>query len=766
MDRFDSLPNIKENIESKLKKKPIVKSEKEALAKIDDLSLCQDAIKKSIDTLTINNNNLSEQMKNKENELSKNIEIFLQKLEDDTNKHMKIIESSNLSEDEKKNEYIKCLEELDKINLLSEALENCVEISEENLLKFLEKPLQFNRDNLIEFLVNEEENLKKNNVYNQLVDYQQHCEDLYNETQIPYLKNYISQSSLLIEDNVKLKKIKINENSDVGNVKEILISINNKNEIKQDQIEKISLYNIPKDYLKYLFSKNMQIPRKNSIQAHSSKNVAVAKDADIKNNKRTESLMTDSSKELTENYVGVKYDFPNVTFKNCDCSEFNFKETFPKLNKLKLVSCQLPFLFFDVDNDLNSFGNITELYLENCNIVDENFKEIYYVLLQNQHLSKNLRALSFKNNKISIISVYNYFLTGERDTYKLYGLEFLDFSYNNIMYININLYESLPKTQVIDFSYNNIQLKDKINEFYKVVKKRKEKADDYAKEVKAALSQPATSENCNLEKEQSTQMTSDSSKVIQVELLFQIGGNIVYNRQPDLEKYCKFLIDTIPFIDFPIKILNLSGIFYQKTLHKHLFKLDLSNFKDSLVELDLSLCNLTDYEFSKLFVKQFLLKNLRKVNLSYNKFTDNFFKLLTENNSHELFDNLKEIDLSNNEIYLNNDKEIKTFVQLFDCIKKIILCDTPIEENINNYIKKKIIRFNEEQNDKVIKTEFNKEELTIKDLFENKTEKFGNQSNIKLIMDNKIDYGFISACKKLYPELFENIEVKYKYNYV
>ena len=205
MDRFDSLPNIKENIESKLKKKPIVKSEKEALAKIDDLSLCQDAIKKSIDTLTINNNNLSEQMKNKENELSKNIEIFLQKLEDDTNKHMKIIESSNLSEDEKKNEYIKCLEELDKINLLSEALENCVEISEENLLKFLEKPLQFNRDNLIEFLVNEEENLKKNNVYNQLVDYQQHCEDLYNETQIPYLKNYISQSSLLIEDNVKLK---------------------------------------------------------------------------------------------------------------------------------------------------------------------------------------------------------------------------------------------------------------------------------------------------------------------------------------------------------------------------------------------------------------------------------------------------------------------------------------------------------------------------------------------------------------------------------
>ena len=766
MDRFDSLPNIKENIESRLKKKPVIKSEKEALAKIDDLSLCQDAIKKSIDTLTINNNNLSEQMKNKENELSKNMEIFLQKLEEDTNKHMKIIESSNLSEDEKKNEYIKCLEELDKISILSEALENCIEISEENFLKFLEKPLQFNRDNLIEFLVNEEENLKKNNVYNQLVDYQQHCEDLYNETQIPYLKNYISQSSLLIEDNVKLNKLKINENSDIGNVKEILISINKKNETKQDKIKKISLHNIPKDYLKYLFSKNMQILRKNSLQIQSAKNVTLAKDVDIKNSKRTESLMSDSSKELTENYIAIKYDFPNVTFKNCDCSEFNFRETFPKLNKLKLVSCQLPFLFFDVDNDLNSFGNITELYLENCDIVDENFKEIYYVLLQNQHLSKKLKALSFKNNKISIISVYNYFDTGDRAKYKLFGLEFLDFSYNNIMYSNINLFESVPKLQVIDFSYNNIQLKDKINEFYKVIKTRKKKADNYANEVKAALSQSTVSETSILPKEQSTEITSDSSKVIQVELLFEIGGNIAFNREPDLEKYCKFLLDTIPLIDFPLRSLNLSGIFYQKTLHKYLFKLDLSNFKNSLVELDLSLCNLTDYEFSKLFVKQFLLKKLKKLNLSYNKFTDGFFKLLIENNSHELFDNLKEIDLSNNEIYLNNDKEIKTFVQLFDCIQKIILCDTPVEENINNYIKKKIIRFNEEQNDKVIKTEFNKEELSIKELLENKTEKFGNQSKIKLVMDNKIDYGFISACKKLYPELFENIEIKYKYNYI
>ena len=210
------------------------------------------------------------------------MEIFLQKLEEDTNKHIKIIENSNLSELEKKNEMIKCLEELDKISLLSEALENCIEISEVNFLKFLEKPLLFNRDNLIEFLVKEEENLKMNNIYNQLVTYNQHCENLYNETQISYLKNFISQSSLLTEDNVKLNKLKINENSDIGNVKELLISINQKNEVKQNKIKKIILYNIPKDYLKYLFSKSENLLRTNSLLTQSTKSVGIIKDTDLK----------------------------------------------------------------------------------------------------------------------------------------------------------------------------------------------------------------------------------------------------------------------------------------------------------------------------------------------------------------------------------------------------------------------------------------------------------------------------------------------------
>ena len=114
------------------------------------------------------NKNLNETLKNKEKEISKNLENFIKKLEEDTNNRIKNIDKSELSEEEKKEEYIKCIEELDKISFLSNSLEKCIELSEENYLKFLEKPIMLNKDNLIEYLIDEEDNLVKNNVYDDL----------------------------------------------------------------------------------------------------------------------------------------------------------------------------------------------------------------------------------------------------------------------------------------------------------------------------------------------------------------------------------------------------------------------------------------------------------------------------------------------------------------------------------------------------------------------------------------------------------------------
>ena len=656
------------------------------------------------------------------------------------------------------------MEELDKISFLSKALENCIEISETNFLKFLEKPIDLNRDNLIEFLIKEEENLKKNNVYDELKDNKEYLEKLYNEANIPYLKNYISQSSLLTEENTKLNKLKVNENSDIGNIKEILITLNNKNEIMQDKIQKISLKNISKENLNYIFSQNMKNIKKILSQPPSNKNVIKDRTySEIQTFKSPEQKTNEHPNE--ENYVKIKYKYPYITCDNCDCSEIKINEIFPELQKLKLKSCQLPFLFIPIEH-AEYYQKITELYLENCNLIDENFKEIYYGILNNRHMVDNLIILSFKNNKISVVSVYNYIMEGDRKKYRFDALEFLDLSNNNINYFNINLFESLPNIKVIDFSNNNIQIKDRMKELYSIEKTRTKIKEKNEEELNRTIS--LNSQNIMSDMFQGE--TYEQPKTInQIALLFQIAGNMVIYRDEELDKYLKFLIKTIPKIDFPLKSFNCSGLFYKKNSHQYLDKIDLLKYRNSLIELDLSLCNLTDTEVSKLLMKEFLLKKLKKINLSNNNLTDDLFKLLIENKSHEIYDKLKEINLSNNQIYLNRIKEVIKFVQLFDCIQKILIYDTPAEEIINNYIKKKIIRFNEEQNNKKISTEFNKDESIIKDLFENNGKSsediFGNQSKIKLYLNNNIDYKFIEASKKLYPELFDKVQIKCSSNY-
>jgi hypothetical protein len=391
--------------------------------------------------------------------------------------------------------------------------------------------------------------------------------------------------------------------------------------------------------------------------------------------------------------------------------------------------------------------------LENCNIVDTNFGEISYAILKDDNLRKNLRALSFKNNKISYISIYKYFIQGDIKNYKYAGLEFLDFSNNNINYFNVNLFESLPICQVLDLSNNNFQFKQKIDEIYDFIKKRKEKIES-SKDLEIKSQEKS-------EKSISSKTLSHSNLDLKMTFLFQIGGNIAYTRETNQERYCKYLIDTIPRVDYPLKSLNLSGIFHKTDLHQYLFKLDLSNVRSSIVELDLSHCNLTDDEVSKLLLNQFLLKNLKKLNLSNNNLTDQLFKLLT--NTHETYDKLKQIDLSNNNIQFSDVKEIKNFVKSFNRLQIIIIYDTPIEENINNYIKKIVIRSNEEKEYKVIKTEFNDKELSIESLFkikDNQFENFENKSNIKLYLNNRNDNKSLEAFKAINPNLFKKIKMK------
>ena len=119
MDKNENLSNIKESNEIILNKNQPNKSDKDPAHKINTFEKCNEAVNNTVENLINNNQNLSEEVIKKGNEISNNLELLLQKLEDDTNKHMQLIDSSALTEEEKKKEYEKCLQELEKISFLS-----------------------------------------------------------------------------------------------------------------------------------------------------------------------------------------------------------------------------------------------------------------------------------------------------------------------------------------------------------------------------------------------------------------------------------------------------------------------------------------------------------------------------------------------------------------------------------------------------------------------------------------------------------------------
>ena len=72
-------------------------------------------------------------------------------------------------------------------------------------------------------------------------------------------------------------------------------------------------------------------------------------------------------------------------------------------------------------------------------------------------------------------------------------------------------------------------------------------------------------------------------------------------------------------------------------------------------------------------------------------------------------------------------------------------------------------------------TEFNNDDLNIKQLLEhNKLDKnkgvlsddiLDNQSNIKICMNNTVDFKFIEAAQKLFADLFNKLDIKNIYSY-
>lgn len=786
------LHNIDNNIEKYLKSKKEKLSNQQLIdndttQNMDKISKkqCNDTINLVEKSLIEDNSKLKNSLPKQKDEIITNFENFIKKLENETLEHIENLENLKLTEKEKKLEYIRCIKELDNILLLAESLNNCVDLSEKNLTAFFNENVPIDKDIISSYLQKYENALNDCNLYNYIRDDMLPiAETIYNETKTSEIKNYMFHKNSNLDDPpIKLKKLKINKFSEFPKVKDILYFTNKEGDLVQNELAQISINNISAKDFKFIFSKSLK-ERKQQFEIDSTKtkylrekirspSVAFPKEREkekltskltsknfLKNINEFE-LLDDKRTNVKKEKESEKLDYlnnPNVLIKNCDLEDINFIEIFSIVNKLKLVSCHLSIDFYN-NIKTKAFENMTELYFENCNIVNENFNEIIFSIIKDEKLRCSLKVLSFKNNSINSFYLYKYILEGDIANSKFDKLEYFDLSYNKISMIDNKTMSGISLIRVIDLSNNFFQFPSEFNLLHDTRKKRLKKRKT-VKEEKSRLTE-SLNQSAFIGRQEQNEKDDDDIN----DLLYILSNNIALLRGEYLNKYLKYLIEVLPKLNYPLKSINLSGLFYRSKYHDLLSQLNLSVFQSSLVEINLSFCNITDEELAQLLINEFCIINIKTMNLSNNKLTDNIFELLIENKCWDIYRKIKKIDLSNNDINLKDPKIFKEFVKLFDSIKTIIIQNTNIEHNINNYIKKLIIRFNEFQNGGKCISEYNPSELSAKELInhKDKEEIFTNNSNIKLEMKNTIDYKFIEAAQKLKPEIFDKINIEFKF---
>ena len=225
-ENFDNLRNIDKNIELRLStinqnSNININIEKDTIGDLEIEEIqknnCMNEINNFEKNLSENNVSLNNAMTAKKNEIVKNLEAYINKIEKETNEFINNIEKSNLSEEDKQVEYAKCIEQLDAVISLNEALKKCCKLSEKNLLSFLNEKISPDDYNLIsDFLCKNEDNLNNNNIYNHL-GIKDYPENIINEMKDPTIRNYIIKTTVDSNAYILLKKFKINNYSDCPN---------------------------------------------------------------------------------------------------------------------------------------------------------------------------------------------------------------------------------------------------------------------------------------------------------------------------------------------------------------------------------------------------------------------------------------------------------------------------------------------------------------------------------------------------------------------
>ena len=430
------------------------------------------------------------------------------------------------------------------------------------------------------------------------------------------------------------------------------------------------------------------------------------------------------NKEL-ENEDNIKNEdvikFKKLKFKKSNLLNINFCDFFPNIENLKISDCKIG---YNISSKMN-FNNLIRLNLDEIELVNENFEDLIIYLLKEQSdtnegnfIGRNLKSLSVKNNRISRI-LFPKDCSGKKDIKNNFiNLTYLNLSGNNLFDYYVNDPKKKPlfrKVKLLDLTNNNITSP-------LVMKGLIDKIGD----------------KC---------------------LIFAANNIGVIKNNKMRQFYCNYLIKklkTKPEENI-IKTLVLEGIFGQ-TNKKLLINLDLNIFSHSLVELNLAFNSIKDDEIILILEKNKNLENLKRLNLSSNAITEQFFSKFFENKYYENYKNLKLLNLSCNPISFNEAEIYKKFISNFQSLESLILKNTYISEDINNYMKKKVIRFFAKKNGQKI-PDLDKNGKEMESLID-KDKYIKNNSKVYITISYTIKEKYKNLIDKYFPYLLERIKME------
>ena len=507
-----------------------------------------------------------------------------------------------------------------------------------------------------------------------------------------FYKKYVKDEKQLMKLKIKSEEYFL-ENQTLINVADLL-------GIKKISFNEISTNN----FNSLLTTDSFMIKKFNKIKKEK---VEEKKDQQEKKEQEEKNEIKDEIKE--------EINLEEIKFKNCQI-DIRYSDIFPLIKKLTIKNCKIP---YNISKTLN-FNFLTHLILEDLNLNDDNFHDLFELIKSNSFLKNNLQLISLKNNNIGLIDPCK----GLDDDaiaegLGLSNLEILDLSNNKIFFITFQMIDALKKIKLVDLTNNGIVFPTRYSLYLTAGKK-------------------------NL-------------------FLVLLTKNYALLNDINKEEYINYLFEVIPKINYEFKSLSLVNLYVGKFYDK-MKTLNLSKFNNSLIELDISFGNINDKDLSDLLKNNLNLNNLKKLNLSKNKLTEKIIDIFTENFDSQ-FSKLKYLYLSGNKLLFKKAINYQNFFEKFKSLKLFEAKQTPFELSLNNYTRTIINRYYENERYKTFKTNFTNEDLEVEKIVQN-DKYLQKKTNVTICVFDVNNYKYISKIKKFYPEMLEriNFEMRFQEN--